>query len=328
MVCALFLNRIGVEDLLIAGIGLFLGSGRSLASAGPGGAVLCYILMGTVQNYHLFCVICPDLLTVTSHRVKMTALMSVNAPVMEFPRRFMSRGVGFAVGWVYWFAYAVLAGEQLVAVSNAINSRWVRGLIMPCGYPCFRPMLMLPFKVFGELEYIFGCFKLMFIILLIMVGHSIEGSLGTLLGVWTTFTSVMSSYIGMDIVAATAAESRALSDVESMKMAARKINLRVITLYSLAMLPASFVVPMDHPFINGHSTSVGARSIFIIAVVEAGMPKVAHFFNAVFVFSAFTCGINSMYIATRVLHTLALRGQTGPEFITRRLRQCRSGVPS
>ncbi|CAP49208.1 uncharacterized protein PODANS_5_5340 [Podospora anserina S mat+] len=30
------------------GNGLFLGSGRSLASAGPGGAVLCYILMGTV----------------------------------------------------------------------------------------------------------------------------------------------------------------------------------------------------------------------------------------------------------------------------------------
>ncbi|CAP49209.1 uncharacterized protein PODANS_5_5350 [Podospora anserina S mat+] len=87
---------------------------------------------------------------------------------------------------------------------------------------------MFPVRVFGELEYIFGCFKLMFIILLIMmmcflsivqprgeayyheplgtrygnhpysffnlvynakdenlkVEHSIEGSLGTLLGVW------------------------------------------------------------------------------------------------------------------------------------------------
>ncbi|AEO67776.1 uncharacterized protein THITE_2051579 [Thermothielavioides terrestris NRRL 8126] len=110
-------------------------------------------------------------------------------------------------------------------------------------------------------------------------------------------------------------------------MAARKINLRVITLYSLAVLTASFVVPMDHPFINGQATSVSARSVFIIAVVEAGMPKLAHFFNAVFTFSAFTCGVNSMYVATRVLHTLALRGQTGPEFITRRLRACRSGVP-
>lgn len=128
-------------------------------------------------------------------------------------------------------------------------------------------------------------------------------------------------------MAATAAESKALSDVESMKMAARKINLRVITLYSLAVLTASFVVPTDHPFINGEATSVSARSVFIIAAVEAGLPKLAHFFNAVFCFSAFTCGINSMYIATRVLHTLALRGQTGPEFITRRLRACRSGVP-
>jgi amino acid transporter len=131
----------------------------------------------------------------------------------------------------------------------------------------------------------------------------------------------------MDIVAATAAESRALSDAESMKMAARKINIRIITLYTLAVLTASFVVPMDHPFLNGGGQSVGAQSVFIIAVVEAGMPSAAHFFNAVFVFSSFTCAINSMYIASRVLHTLALRGQTGPEFLTRRLRQCRSGVP-
>ena len=33
---------------------------------------------------------------------EMTALMPVNAPVMEFPRRFLDRGVGFAVGWMYW----------------------------------------------------------------------------------------------------------------------------------------------------------------------------------------------------------------------------------
>lgn len=137
----------------------------------------------------------------------------------------------------------------------------------------------------------------------------------------------MFSYVGVDIFAATAAESRSLADSESIKMAARKINLRIITLYSLAVLMASFVVPYDHPFINGGETSVSARSVFIIAVVQAGLPAAAHFFNAVFVFSTFSCAINSMYVASRVLHTLALRRQTGPEFITRRLRACRSGVP-
>ncbi|KAK4124224.1 amino acid transporter [Parathielavia appendiculata] len=356
------------------GNGLFLGCGRSLASAGPGGAVVAYILMGTVISSVISCL------------GEMTALMPVNAPVMEFPRRFVSRGVGFAVGWIYWFAYAVLAGEQLVAVSNAIKFRYDDGKTLlnwevgervdnAVWISVFLVLVvtfnMFPVRVFGELEYIFGCLKLVFITTLIMmmfllsvirprgdayyteplgtrfwndpysffnsvynartengkISHVMTGSLGTLLGVWTTFTGVLFSYIGMDIVAATAAESRALADVESMKMAARKINLRIITLYTLAVLTASFVVPTDHPFINGHATSVSARSVFIIAAVEAGLPKAAHFFNAVFCFSAFTCGINSMYIATRVLHTLALRGQTGPEFITRRLRACRSGVP-
>lgn len=145
----------------------------------------------------------------------------------------------------------------------------------------------------------------------------------------STFINVAFSYVGMDIFAATAAESRILANAEGMKMAARKINIRIVTLYAFAVLMASFAVPTDHPFINGAlGQSIGSRSIFLIAVVEAGMPNAAHFYNSVFVFSSFTCAINSMYNASRVMHTLALRGQTGPEFITRRLRQCRSGVPT
>ena len=132
----------------------------------------------------------------------------------------------------------------------------------------------------------------------------------------------------MDIVAATAAESKALPDAESMKMASRKISIRIVTLYSFAMLAGSLVVPTNHPLINGKATSLSASSIYIIAVVEAGIPSAAHFFNAIFVLASFTCAVNSMYVASRVLYTLALQDQTGPQFITRRLCQCKWGVPS
>jgi amino acid transporter len=71
-------------------IGLFLSSGAALAAAGPGGAVISYALMGTVIS------------SVISSLGEMTALMPVNAPMVEFPRRFLDRGVGFAVGWLYW----------------------------------------------------------------------------------------------------------------------------------------------------------------------------------------------------------------------------------
>lgn len=144
----------------------------------------------------------------------------------------------------------------------------------------------------------------------------------------TTIIHVIFSYVGMDIVAATAAESTALPDAESMKMASRKISIRIVTLYSLAMLAGSLVVPTNHHMINGGAQSLSASSIYIIAVVEAGIPSAAHFFNAIFVLASFTCAVNSMYVASRVLYTLALQGQTGPEFITRRLCQCHWGVPS
>ena len=76
----------------------------------------------------------------------------------------------------------------------------------------------------------------------------------------------------MDIFAATAAESKSLGDAESMKMAARKISIRIVTIYCFAVFTATLVVPYNHPFLNGAGTaqSVSAGSIFIIAVVEAG----------------------------------------------------------
>ncbi|EGX93560.1 proline-specific permease [Cordyceps militaris CM01] len=351
------------------GNGLFLGSGISIASAGPGGAVLSYLIVGTVIASIISCL------------GEMTALMPVNAPMMEFPRRFLDRGVGFAVGWVYCqvvaFANAVkfsyddtpFGGKTIIRWNigeNVDSAVWISICLVVIVVINFFPVI-----IYGELEYIFGCIKLSLIVLLIMtmlvfdvmkplpeayyteplgtqywdkpygffndvyhvtddagnVQRQITGSIGSLLGVWTTFINVMFSYIGMDIVAATAAESRALADSESMKMAARKINIRILTLYALAVLTASFVVPYNHAFINGAGTSVSSRSVFVIAAIEAGVPALAQFFNAMFVLSAFTCAINSLYVASRVLHTLALRGQTGPEFITRRLRACRSGVP-
>jgi yeast amino acid transporter len=137
----------------------------------------------------------------------------------------------------------------------------------------------------------------------------------------------MFSYTGMEFIAATAAESKALANAETMKLGSRKISIRIVTLYSMAMLMSSCVVPRNHPFINGGGQSAGSQSLFIIAAVEAGIPNLAHFFNAFFVFCALTSAISCGYVASRVLHMLALHGQTGPEWITKRLQSCRGGVP-
>jgi hypothetical protein len=76
---------------------------------------VAYVLMGTGEPHNHLARRSPSPGWTSSHTApylvissvisclgEMTALMPVNAPVMEFPRRFMSRSVGFAVGWVYW----------------------------------------------------------------------------------------------------------------------------------------------------------------------------------------------------------------------------------
>ncbi|KAK2846409.1 hypothetical protein FQN49_005748 [Arthroderma sp. PD_2] len=355
------------------GNGLFLSSGIILALAGPGGAVVAYILMGTVIG------------AVTSCLGEMTALMPVNAPVMEFPRRFLDRGAGLAVGWTYWFAYAIVATHNMVAAAETAQYRYIDDktrVVWEVGervdtavwITVFIVLIVLinlcPVKYFGMLEYVVGSAKMTFIVLLIVMMvilsamnpresayyqkplgtkywdspysfinpeyhiknqdgsvRVIDGGIGKLLGVWNACINVIYSYVGVDIFAATAAESRSLADSECMKMAARKITLRVILLYALAMLTCSFLVPYDHPFLNGEAVSLATESPFVIAVVEAGLPTAGEFFNGMYLFSSFTCAVNSIYVASRVLHTLALRDQTGPEFITKRLQQCHAGVP-
>jgi len=104
--------------------------------------------------------------------------------MMEFPRRFLDRGVGFSVGWMYWFAYAVLGAQELVAASDAVNFRYDDGrtlLSWPTGESVDNAVWisvflilaitvnLFPVRVYGELEYIFGCLKLSFITMLIVM---------------------------------------------------------------------------------------------------------------------------------------------------------------
>ena len=60
---------------LVIGVGLFLQAGRVIYLAGPGMAVICYILAGTVMWSMIACL------------SEMTALFPVQGPIFEFACR-------------------------------------------------------------------------------------------------------------------------------------------------------------------------------------------------------------------------------------------------
>jgi amino acid transporter len=137
------------------------------------------------------------------------------------------------------------------------------------------------------------------------------------------------SYLGMDIVSVTAAETKGYGDPESIKMATRKISLRILVIYFFCIVVISFSVPYDDPHLlrSNHGYKSGASSPFMIAIVNAGIPTLPHILNAFFIFSSSSAGINSLYVASRTLHAMAVEGRVLDGFITRRLKRTNYGVP-
>ncbi|KAL9044869.1 MAG: hypothetical protein Q9214_002024 [Letrouitia sp. 1 TL-2023] len=144
------------------------------------------------------------------------------------------------------------------------------------------------------------------------------------------------SMIGFEAVSITAPENKDLEKRENIKLATRKISLRIILLYSLGAFVVGLNVPYDDPQLSDTSVSAltnGAHSIFVVAAVRDGVKGFPSFFNGFFIFSATSAGLNSLYISSRLLHALANTPEVWPSWyiaqsLQRRLKRTSdSGVP-
>jgi amino acid permease len=286
----------------------------------------------------------------------------------------------------------MVVAAEVLAASQLFNLQFEQNYLSDVGYP--EPILgwafgqntnpaiwglfvliiifivnLLPVRVFGEVEYISGCCKMIFICLLIVLnviinsnsfdsstpprfknynnpygfesqnftvhGQTFTGGPGHLASMWTAMTTCLFGMAGFDAVSVAAAESRDLEKDESIKLATRKIALRVILLYALATFTVGLNVPYTDPNLNVsaiNSFSNGQNSIFILAVVRAHLIGWPHFLNAFFIFSSTSAGINALYLSSRVLHALASIPGVWPRWtvtmtLKERLERTVYGVP-
>ncbi|KAF8688058.1 hypothetical protein AX14_003541 [Amanita brunnescens Koide BX004] len=95
-----------VQMIAIAGnigTGLFLGSGGALAAAGPLGALLAYMLVGTVA-YSALCV-----------AGEMTTWAPVSGTFPHYAARWVDPALGFAVGWNYFYSFGIVTPAEISA---------------------------------------------------------------------------------------------------------------------------------------------------------------------------------------------------------------------
>ncbi|TGV26595.1 amino acid permease, partial [Mesorhizobium sp. M00.F.Ca.ET.186.01.1.1] len=143
------------------GTGLFLASGSTIQSAGPGGALAAY---------GLICIMIYFLMTSLG---EMATFLPVSGSFSSYASRFVDPALGFALGWNYWYNWAVTIAVEISAAA-LIMKFWLPESSSLLWSGLFLALLFalnfLSVKAFGEGEYWFALIKVIAIICFIAIG--------------------------------------------------------------------------------------------------------------------------------------------------------------
>ncbi|MDC0763198.1 amino acid permease [Brevibacillus sp. AG] len=298
------------------GTGLFLASGGSIHSAGPGGALVAYLAI-SIMVYFLM-----------TSLGEMAAFMPVSGSFSTYATRFVDPSLGFALGWNYWYNWAITIAVELSA-SALIMKYWFPDTPAILWSALFLGLLfalnLLSVKAYGESEYWFALIKVVTVIVFIIVGvlmifgimggqavglqnftkgdAPFNGGFMALLGV---FMIAGFSFQGTELVGVAAGESE--DPARNIPKAIRQIFWRILLFYILAIMIIGLLVPYDNPnLISGDITDI-AISPFTIVFENAGFAFAASVMNAVILTSVLSAGNSGMYASTRMLWNLAKEG--------------------
>lgn len=313
------------------GTGIFLASGNAIYTAGPGGAILAYLII-SIMVYFLM-----------TSLGEMSTLIPVTGTFCDYSSRFVEPAFGFAMSYNYWFNWAITVAVDLSSASF-VMSFWfphVHFIYWSILFFCMvLGMNLFTVGVYGESEYWLSIIKVATIIVFIFIGflmifgifgyHAIDFHNWTLGDApfhqgWIGLASVLLvagfSFQGTEIFGVTAGEAD--NPRISIPRAVKSVFWRILLFYILSMLIISFVIPYTDKSLINTSTQNVALSPFTIVFEKAGLPSAAAVVNAIILTAVLSACSASMYTATRVLWHIAKMGQAPQIF----KRVTKKGVP-
>ncbi|WP_348665978.1 amino acid permease [Arsenophonus symbiont of Ornithomya chloropus] len=300
------------------GTGLFVASGATLAQAGPGGAVLAYIVIGVM----VYCLM--------TSLGELAAYLPVSGLFSIYGSRYVDESFGFALGWNYWYNWTVTIAVDLVA-AQLVMEYWfpkIDGWIWSTLFLSIIFMLnFISIKGFAEAEYWFSLIKIITVMIFIIVG--ILMIIGILKGAenagwhnWkigkAPFVGGLSSIIGIamivgfsfqgtELIGIAAGESK--NPRKNIPKAVGQIFWRILLFYIFAILVMSLIIPyMDSRLLRNEITGISI-SPFTLVFENAGLLSAAIVMNTVILTAILSAGNSGMYASTRMLYTLAKEGK-------------------
>ncbi|PWN34628.1 uncharacterized protein FA14DRAFT_121785 [Meira miltonrushii] len=335
------------------GTGLFIGLGQSLRGSGPLSTLLGYSIIGFfVWSLMIALGEMAAFLPVPGGFVHHAS---------RFVEPAMGSALAWSYWFSYGITIPTEISAAALVISfwdpnQTINpAAWVSIFLVICVAVNFAPV-----RVYGEFEFWLASLKVIVIIMLIIVmliidvggtpsgeyiggkywrnpgpmaqlfwepgptGEpigGISGSWGRFLAFWNVLVNASFAFAGTEIVGVTVGEVE--NPRKNVPKAIKRIALRIIIFYVLAVLMVGLVVPYNNDQLLNASTSNASASPYVIAIQNAGIKVLPDFINAVLLTVTWSAGQSDLYASSRTLFGLALEGQA-----PRILRKCtKSGVP-
>lgn len=313
------------------GTGLFVASGGTISQAGPGGALVAYVLVGLM------------VFLLMQSLGEMSAKIPVAGSFQTYATRFVSPSFGFAIGWNYWFNWAITVAAELVA-AGIIMSFWLPDVPGWVWAGAFLLLLTginaLSAKAFGESEFWLSLIKVVAVLLFLLAGTlMIFGIIGdgpkglsnwsnredVFHGGWLSIISVFMiagfSFQGTELVGVAAGEAK--NPQREVPRAIRTVFWRIMIFYIGAIFVIGCLVPFTDPSLLASGEADIAASPFTLVFERAGIAFAASLMNAVILTAILSAGNSGLYASTRMLYAMARDGKAPGIFG----RTTRAGVP-
>ncbi|WP_188647855.1 amino acid permease [Marinithermofilum abyssi] len=303
----------------VIGTGLFLGSGPTIGGAGPGGAVVAYLLGGLLMYLAMVCL------------GELSVVMPVSGSFQAHATRFIGPATGFMIGWTYWMSWATTVGSEFTAAGMMMR-RWFPDTPVWIWSAAFVVLLFtlnaLTTRGFAETEFWFAGIKVLAVILFILIGGAAVFGLIGLEGkpapfftnitdhgglfpngwaaVFITMMTVVYAYQGSELAGVAAGETE--DPQKNIPRAIKNIVYRVLIFYVMAVIVLSALVPWQKAGL--------IESPFVTVFDMVGIPYAADIMNFVILTAILSVGNSGLYASTRILWSMS-RDKMAPSLIGR-----------
>ncbi|MGL5765145.1 MAG: amino acid permease, partial [Sarcina sp.] len=283
------------------GTGIFLAMGGTINQAGVGGAFLAYAIVGVMVYF-----LCTGL-------GEMATYLPETGSFGSYSAKFIDPALGFAMGWNYWYNWAITIAAEMVA-GSIVMKFWFPQVPAVIWSLVFLVIIvglnLLSARAYGESEFWFATIKVITVVIFLAVGVlMIVGILGgkaegftryfqnggPFIGgskaVFAIFLVAGFSFQGTELVGLAAGESE--NPGKDVPKAVNTIFWRIVLFYLGTILVIGALID--------HSQLTVTTSAFTLVFERLGLAGAASVMNAVILTSVLSAGNSGMYASSRML---------------------------